>query len=278
MYITNLNKKNIMENNKDNNKEYLQKNPNYVEQNNLFSENYENKDGDIENLNDPKEFSLMIRLGFIRKVYGILSMQLLITSILVTSTFNESMRQFYLNKIAIFFICVVVAFILGIILICFKNIARKVPTNYILLSIWTFCESYMVAVCAATYDPTTVFIAAALTTAVTLSITLYACTTKTDFTFCGGMLFAGSCLMFVMGLFMLFFGISSKAFPMMNIFYCGCGVLLYSVYLIYDTQLTMGKFGSEYSIDDYVLAAMMIYIDIIQIFLYILRMLGNRER
>ena len=41
----------------------------------------------------------------------------------------------------------------------------------------------MVAVCAATYDPTTVFIAPSITIVVTLSITLYQCTTKTDF--CG---------------------------------------------------------------------------------------------
>jgi FtsH-binding integral membrane protein len=36
----------------------------------------------------------------------------------------------------------------------------------------------------------------------------------------------------------------------------------------------MGKFGNEYSIDDYIFAALNLYLDIINLFLYILRILG----
>lgn len=54
------------------------------------------------------------------------------------------------------------------------------------------------------------------------------------------------------------------------------GALLFSVYLIYDTQLMMGG-DHKFSIspEEYVFAALNIYLDIIMIFLYILRLFGR---
>lgn len=268
-----------------------QGNPNfnsYPSQNNLTNtvnqeplyQGKNNEDLESGNRHIHQEITSMVRLGFIKKVYGILSAQLLLTTIFVALTFNDSWSKFFQQNIGVFWACIAISLISAIVLICFKSVARSVPTNYILLTIWTFCEAWMVATCASFYEPTTVFIAAALTAAVTCGLTVYAFTTKTDFTFCGGMLFAGTCLMFFMGIFFLIFGMGeygSTKFKVINILYCSIGVLVYSIYLIYDTQLVMGKFGIEYSIDDYIVAAMMIYIDIIQLFLYILRMFGERR-
>ena len=44
-----------------------------------------------------------------------------------------------------------------------------------------------------------------------------------------------------------------------------------------DTQMIIGGKSVELAIDEYALAAMLLYIDIIQIFLYILRMLGSKD-
>jgi FtsH-binding integral membrane protein len=49
------------------------------------------------------------------------------------------------------------------------------------------------------------------------------------------------------------------------------------LYIIYDTQLIIGKKANKFSIDDYVFAAMCIYIDIVRLFLYILRIMGGRR-
>jgi FtsH-binding integral membrane protein len=242
--------------------------------NQLNNQNYNQYDAplqgnDMEMGND-KLITNMMRLGFIRKVYGILGTQLAITAAFVSLALIESVKQFIQTHIAILYVCLGLSFFIAIPLICCKSVARKVPTNYILLSIWTICESYMVGAIASFYDVQTVITAAVMTAAVTLALTAYACTTKTDFTYCGGFLFCFSAVMFCFTLFGLIFNI------WLNAFYCVCGVILYSLYLIYDTQLVMGKFGLEYSIDDYVIAAMMIYIDIIQIFLYLLRLLSKK--
>jgi FtsH-binding integral membrane protein len=49
------------------------------------------------------------------------------------------------------------------------------------------------------------------------------------------------------------------------------GAFLFSAYLVFDTQLLITRFD----LDDYVWAAITIYLDIINLFLYILRLLGE---
>jgi FtsH-binding integral membrane protein len=55
------------------------------------------------------------------------------------------------------------------------------------------------------------------------------------------------------------------------------GVFLFSFYIIYDTQLTIGNKSNKLSEDDYILAVMMLYLDIINLFIYILSFFGNSK-
>ena len=57
----------------------------------------------------------------------------------------------------------------------------------------------------------------------------------------------------------------------MGISVCGAG--LFSVFIIVDTQMIMRKLSS----DEYVLGAINLYLDILNLFLYILRILGERK-
>lgn len=51
----------------------------------------------------------------------------------------------------------------------------------------------------------------------------------------------------------------------------GIGLLVFSLFLVYDTQLIIGGKHREYAYgpDDYVIAALNVYMDVIQIFLYL---------
>lgn len=238
------------------------KNPTEEQKKEKIALNVDNEEGSEENIH------MQMRLGFIRKVYGILSLQLLITVLFCAATFYSAVKEFMLLNMALFWIAASLSIILIIPLICFKSIARKVPMNYIVLITWTICEAYIVGCCCALYDPQVVIMAAFATLAITVSITLYAITTKKDFTFGGGMLFSGLCSLLLLTLF-------SFIFPFLHTLICVFGVLLYSMYLLYDTQLIFGKVGLEYDVDDYILAALNIYLDIIQIFLYILEIIGS---
>ena len=55
------------------------------------------------------------------------------------------------------------------------------------------------------------------------------------------------------------------------------GVAVCSLYIIYDTQLIIGgkhKRCAQLSIDEYIYAAMILYLDIMRMFLELLRLLG----
>lgn len=54
--------------------------------------------------------------------------------------------------------------------------------------------------------------------------------------------------------------------------------LLFSCYLIFDTMLILGKNSIKFSIDDYIIAALSLYIDILRIFLEVLRILAAVRR
>ena len=67
--------------------------------------------------------------------------------------------------------------------------ARQVPTNYILLGIFTLSESYIVSFICGLTNPEVVLVAAIMTLGITCSLTYYALTTKSDFTMAGATLF-----------------------------------------------------------------------------------------
>jgi FtsH-binding integral membrane protein len=67
----------------------------------------------------------------------------------------------------------------------------------------------------------------------------------------------------------------------LNILYCCLGLIFYSLFLIIDTMMICNSNksagGMEISYDDYVLCALNLYLDIIMIFVYILKLLGNKD-
>ena len=54
-------------------------------------------------------------------------------------------------------------------------------------------------------------------------------------------------------------------------------VIIYGLYVIYDTQLIAGGGQHELSMDDYVIGAMILYVDIMMMFLELLRLFGDRD-
>ena len=105
----------------------------------------------------------------------------------------------------------------------------------------------------------------------TLAITVYAMTTKTDFTVFGPILFIVG---FVFGMASLLFGMFGYQ-PGLG--WSILGVILFSFYLLFDTQMIMGGDNKRYQFDEdsYILASVALYIDIVNIFMYLLQILNN---
>ena len=131
-----------------------------------------------------ENFDLHLRLGFIRKVYGILSAQLTLTFLMCALSMSTAFGTFQKQNPALMIIALIASIVTMIMLMCFPSYVKQVPTNYILLGIFTFCEGYIVSALCGVTNPKVVFMAAAMTCFMTIALTIYACTTKTDFTVC----------------------------------------------------------------------------------------------
>ena len=117
--------------------------------------------------------------------------------------------------------------------------------------------------------------ASGLTTLMVLSLTLYAFCTKEDITISGGSIPIFSTVFAFVTLYYIF-NRDDKTWGMV---YCGFGAILFGLYLIYDTYRVIGggdSFGQSYELssEDYILAVIILYLDIINLFLFILRLLG----
>ena len=214
------------------------------------------------------DFDLQLRLGFIRKVYGILSFQLIITFLMCALSMTTSFGSFQKQYPGLMIFALITSIVVMIMIMCFPSYGKQVPTNYILLALFTVAEGYLVSALCGVTNPKIVFMAASMTCFITIALTIYACTTKQDFTVCNSLLFIGSCIMLLFGIFVFF--TQSKT---IHIVMCCFGVLLYSIYLIYDTQLIIGNKENRLDYDDYILGALMLYLDIINLFIYLLQIL-----
>ncbi|XP_044749186.1 protein lifeguard 1-like [Coccinella septempunctata] len=215
-----------------------------------------------------------IRRGFIKKVYSILMCQLAVSLAFIAWFVYDKKTSLYVQHNSWLVILAFVTIIITIIaLSCCGDLRRKSPHNFIFLGLFTLAESFILAVCSSRYKTDIVFMAVGITAAVCLGLTLFAFQTKWDFTMIGGFLFVALIILMIFGFVTIFF--RGKTMQMV---YASFGALLFSVYLIYDTQLMLGgKHKYSVSPEEYVFAAMNLYLDIINIFIYILTILGNAK-
>jgi len=96
------------------------------------------------------DYDIEDRLGFIRKVYGILTVQLLFTFGCIAATkLDDDTNAFMKGQTIIAITLLIVSIIPQIMIICCRSVARKVPTNYILLLVFTLCWAFFFSwVCA----------------------------------------------------------------------------------------------------------------------------------
>ncbi|CAI6376272.1 unnamed protein product [Macrosiphum euphorbiae] len=228
-----------------------------------------------QNLNGNIGFSdKTIRKGFIRKVYSILMCQLIITLIFVAmATLHDETKIYLQAHPGLAIIALVITFGTLIALACCENVRRKSPLNIILLFVFTLSESFLIAVSVSLYYPEQVLLALGLTILICFALTIFAFQTKIDFTVMGGFLIIAVIVLLVATIVFSFFPGKMK-----TIIIASAGAIIFSLYLIYDIQMMVGG-NHKYSIspEEHIFAALTIYIDIVNIFLYILTIIGATD-
>jgi len=223
-----------------------------------------------------------VRIGFIRKVYLILGAQLAVTFGIVACFLFSYMANPVATKAWIIghFWLVPVAFIItfGILIAfaCCPGVAQKYPTNYIVLLIFTVCQGILLGVVVPFYKVEAVGFAVLMTSIVTLGLSAFACQTKYDITGKWGWIVGGllTLLAFALVLTLFSWWIPSGSLRVLQIVYAGLGCLVFSAFLVYDTQMIVGgkhrRF--QFGLDDYVFAALSVYLDVINLFTFILQL------
>lgn len=202
----------------------------------------------------------------------ILMLQLMITlSFIALFTFHEGTKQYVRQHREMMWIALVVVIVTLIAMSCCTNVRRKAPMNFIFLFIFTLAESLILGVVASTYKTDAVLMAVGICAAVCLGLTLFAFQTKWDFTVMGGVLFVAVIILFL-------FGIVAAILPgnkTLTLVYASIGALIFCVYLVYDTQMIIGgKHKYSISPEEYIFAALSLYLDVINLFLYLLTIIG----
>lgn len=215
----------------------------------------------------------LIKKGFIYKVYSLLLIQLALTfGFVVMGNEIKALSNFLLNHFIIYIIIVFIPLIILIYFIYKPEKTRQVPLNYILLFVFTLSEGYTLTRFTLDFQKKSIYFSMLLTLIAVLTLTIYAYKTKKDFTLLGGTLWVFLTLLIIGEIINLFLRIKLLYF-IFNII----GICLFSVYIIYDTQLIIGNKNNKLSEDDYILAVINLYLDIIILFIDLLSVFGQRK-
>lgn len=226
-----------------------------------------------------KEASVEIRRGFVQKVYGILAAQLLLTTWIAAPIYTMGLLWVRDHQWILFMSMLVLIATMCSTCCCMKSL-REYPTNYIFLFTLTGAMSVMVGFSSAMYTWQSVLLSAGITFGIFVCMTIYACTTTTDFTGMGPYMFAAMCAFFMFGLAISIMSMSGIRIDWLIMLYDALSVLFFSFYIVFDTQLILGELGGHrisFGIDDYVFAALNLYLDIVNLFLHILAIMGQRR-
>lgn len=143
------------------------------------------------------------------------------------------------------------------------------PTNLLFLSGFTLLEAYTISVVVSFYKTSIVLNAVLLTAGIFVFLTAFACQTKYDFTSWMPYLFGGLWGLILFGFMAAFFPYSSTG----ELIYGGLAALIFSGYILVDTQLVM----RHHHVEEEIAAAISLYLDIINLFLAILRILNSQQ-
>ncbi|XP_051129303.1 protein LIFEGUARD 4-like [Andrographis paniculata] len=236
---------------------------------------YAGQNVDLEKGNGEKLYpgmmeSPQMRWAFVRKIYSILFVQLLITfGVALAMYLVEPVGRFLRTRDGLA-VVIVVTVLMVIFCITMHCVAHIHPWNYIFMFLFTISMAGMVGVVCTQKSGESLLLAAGLTALIFLALTVFtfvAASFGFDFSFLAPFLLCATLLLIT-------FGFIRMLFPMGHIWnqvYGFLGAMLFSAFIIYDTDNVIKRF--DY--DQYIEAAAALYMDIINLFLSLLELFGG---
>jgi len=213
------------------------------------------------------ESSPEIRSAFIRKVYTILLCQILATCIVGGAISQSHAAVFWVQTHSWALYVPMFGTLINLGVLYWKRHSH--PLNFVLLSTFTLLEAFTLGVIVAFYDNIIVLQALLITLGVFIGLTLFTLQSKYDFSGMGPFLFGALVALCMAGLINIFipFGRTTDL-----VFAIG-GCLVFSGYIVYDTYIINAKLSP----DEFIVGAISLYLDFINLFINILRLLNDLQ-
>lgn len=214
-----------------------------------------------------------LRWSFIRKIYTIVSIQLLLTIAVaaVVVTVHPISRFFATTGagLALYIVLIITPFI---VLCPLYYYYQRHPLNYFLLGVFTLALSFAVGLTCAYTSGKVILESVILTAVVVVSLTLYtfwAAKRGQDFNFLGPFLFGAVVVLMLFALIQIFFPLGR-----VSLMIYGClASIIFCGYIVYDTDNLIKR----YTYDEYIWAAVALYLDVINLFLSLLTLFRAAE-
>ncbi|KAJ6800657.1 BI1-like protein [Iris pallida] len=229
--------------------------------------------GDVESGRSPLYPTMQeapeLRWAFIRKIYTILAVQLLLTVAVAAVVVSvRPISHFFVSTgagFALWFFLIILPFIL---LLPLHRYHQKHPVNLLLLGLFTVAISFAVGLSCAFTSGKVILEAAILTTVVVVSLTMYtfwAARRGQDFNFLGPFLFGAVSVLFIFALIQVFFPLGKISVMIYGVL----AAIIFCGYIVYDTDNLIKR----YTYDEYIWASVSLYLDIVNLFLSLLTIL-----
>ncbi|XP_076894807.1 protein LIFEGUARD 2-like [Bidens hawaiensis] len=210
-----------------------------------------------------------LRWSFIRKIYSIVAVQLLLTAAAGAIVVTYHPIVTFLTTTNAGFVCYILIIVAPFITMCpLSYYYQRHPVNYLLLGIFTISLAFAVGLTCAFTSGKVILEAVILTAVVVVSLTLFtffAAKRGYDFNFLGPFLFGAVMVLVVFSFIQVFFPLGELSVMI----YGGLSALVFCGYIVYDTDNLIKR----YTYDEYIWAAVALYLDIINLFISLLTIL-----
>eukprot|EP00007_Cunea_sp_BSH-02190019_P010178 CAMPEP_0174239662 /NCGR_PEP_ID=MMETSP0417-20130205/15583_1 /TAXON_ID=242541 /ORGANISM="Mayorella sp, Strain BSH-02190019" /LENGTH=343 /DNA_ID=CAMNT_0015318625 /DNA_START=90 /DNA_END=1121 /DNA_ORIENTATION=- len=219
---------------------------------------------------------------FIRKVLMLVTAQLILTfGIIFMALGIEPLRMWLATSWWFWFGSLMAWLVLFVVLFVVR---RKSPINYVVFFLFTLCMAFSLATICVFYNAPTVIEAMIITVLTTIALVVYTVVTRSDFRVLYGLIVT---LLWVMlwwcmwtwvfnpyG-FYSWYGYEYDYYPTIWVsVYTLFGIMIFVLFILFDTA----RIVHSYSEEEWVLAAINLYLDIINLFLCLLQLLGIARR
>jgi len=209
-----------------------------------------------------------LRNGFLRKVWGVVCAQVWLTALvglafMYYNPLNE-WALYYTRSTALPLFALTMAVLIGL-----MGVKNTYPHNYLTLAAFTLLLSVSIGTVLARARylemEDSVVQAAALTALLFTGLTAFTLQSRFRFEFLSGPLYVALCALLLAGLWRVAF-----ESQLASTLYALAGCLIFSLYIILDTYMITERLGY----DDYIVAAVELYLDILNLFLSLVRLLA----